>query len=61
MTGQAQQNGHGARVTDTAELARVQAEILRALREVKFGSVEIVIHDSRVVQIERREKTRFTA
>ena len=34
-------------------------EILRAGREVKFGSVEIVIHDSRVVQVERREKIRF--
>ena len=34
-------------------------EILRAIREVKFGSVEIVIHDSRVVQVERREKIRF--
>ncbi len=34
-------------------------EILRAIREVKFGSVEIVIHDSRVVQVEQREKIRF--
>ena len=59
MSGQTQRGGQGARVTDAAELARVQAEILRALREVKFGSVEIIIHDSRVVQIERREKTRF--
>ena len=34
-------------------------EILRAVREVRFGSVEIIIHDSRVVQVERREKVRF--
>jgi hypothetical protein len=34
-------------------------EILRALRQVRFGSVEIVVHDSKVVQIERREKFRF--
>lgn len=36
-----------------------ETEILRAVREVKYGSVEIVIHDSRVVQVERREKIRF--
>lgn len=35
------------------------AEILRAVKEVRFGSVEIIIHDSRVVQVERREKVRF--
>ena len=37
----------------------VAAEILRAVKEVRFGSVEIIIHDSRVVQVERREKVRF--
>jgi hypothetical protein len=34
-------------------------ELLQALRDLRFGSVEIVIHDSRIVQIERREKWRF--
>lgn len=34
-------------------------EIVRAVRQIRFGSVEIVIHDSRIVQIERREKVRF--
>jgi hypothetical protein len=38
---------------------RVLKEILRALEEIRYGSVEIVIHDSRVVQIERREKVRL--
>ncbi len=33
--------------------------IAEALREIRYGSVEIVIQNSRVVQIERREKTRF--
>ena len=37
----------------------VAREILRAVRSVNFGSVEITIHDSRVVQIERKEKVRF--
>lgn len=34
-------------------------EILAAVRSIRYGSVEIVIHDSKVVQIERKEKLRF--
>ena len=37
---------------------RIEQTILRALRDLRFGSVEIIIHDSKVVQIERREKVR---
>jgi hypothetical protein len=33
--------------------------ILRAIREIRYGSVEIIIHDSRIVQIERKEKIRL--
>ena len=33
--------------------------VVSALRGVRYGSVEIIIHDSRIVQIERREKLRF--
>ncbi|MCE9624974.1 MAG: YezD family protein, partial [Deltaproteobacteria bacterium] len=32
---------------------------LRALQDLSFGSVEIVVHDGRVVQIERKERVRF--
>lgn len=35
------------------------ASLLRAVQETRYGSVEIVIHAGRVVQIERREKVRF--
>ena len=39
-------------------------EILRAVEEIKqgsgFGSIEIVLHEGRVTQIEKREKLRFT-
>ena len=35
--------------------------VLRALRGLRFGSVEIVVHDGRVVQIERRERVRLDA
>ena len=45
-----------------AELAEndpIIRTILNAVRSVAFGSVEIVIQDSRIVQIERKEKFRF--
>jgi hypothetical protein len=31
---------------------------MQALRDLRYGSVEIVVHDSKIVQIERREKVR---
>lgn len=38
-------------------------EILRAVEAIKlgsgFGSIEIVLHEGRVTQIEKREKLRF--
>lgn len=37
----------------------VTQRILRALDGIHYGSVEITIHDSQVVQIERKEKLRF--
>jgi hypothetical protein len=32
---------------------------LHAVKGIRFGSVEITIHDGNVVQIERKEKLRF--
>lgn len=41
----------------------VVQEILRAIDQLRqgsgYGSVEITVHESRVTQIERREKVRF--
>jgi hypothetical protein len=37
----------------------IAQKILCAIKEIRFGSVEVVIHDSKVVQIERKEKIRF--
>ncbi|MDD2725411.1 MAG: YezD family protein [Methylovulum sp.] len=37
------------------EIAR---QIILMLENIRYGSVEIVIHDSKVVQIERKEKLR---
>lgn len=37
----------------------VIAEIQRAIEQLRFGSVEITVHEGRVTQIEKREKVRF--
>ena len=34
-------------------------EIAAALRGLRYGTVELVVHDARVVQLERRERVRF--
>ena len=34
-------------------------ELAEALRTIRYGAIELVIHDGRVVQLERREKMRF--
>jgi len=35
--------------------------ILRAMRNLRFGTIEIVIHDSKVVRIDRHERIRLDA
>lgn len=36
-----------------------ERELLRAVREMDFGTVEVTVHQSRIVQITRSEKVRF--
>jgi hypothetical protein len=36
----------------------IEQEILRAIARIDYGSIEVVIHDGKVVQIECREKIR---
>jgi hypothetical protein len=37
----------------------VLGTLARLIREVRFGSIEIIVHEGRITQIERREKVRF--
>lgn len=37
----------------------LEQEILRAIASIDYGSVEVTIHDGRIVQIECREKIRL--
>jgi hypothetical protein len=41
-----------------AEIDREQL-VLEALKKIKFGSVEVIVHEGQVVQIESKEKIRF--
>ena len=45
--------------SDSQDPQTVEQAIQLALKGLRFGSVEIVVHDSKVVQIERKEKTRL--
>jgi hypothetical protein len=33
-------------------------ELRNALQSIRYGAIELIIHDGRVVQLERREKVR---
>ena len=35
-----------------------EKDIANVIKGIKFGSVEITIHDSKIVQVERKEKIR---
>ena len=37
----------------------VLEEILKSIQQINYGEVVIVIHNSKIVQIERKEKKRF--
>jgi len=50
-------NGIDPRTDDSGD--EILRRIASAINGVRFGSVEVVIQDSRVVQIERKEKFRF--
>ena len=43
---------------DAQDDASILREILAALHGLKFGSVEITVHNGQLVQIERKEKFR---
>ena len=36
-----------------------ERHVLQAIRETTFGTIEVTIHQSRIVQITRSEKIRF--
>lgn len=45
--------------TPAPEEGDVAALIASLIKELRFGAVEITVHEGRVVQVERKEKYRF--
>lgn len=45
---------------ESETLKRISASINAIQNNTGFGSIEIVIHDGKIVQIEQREKIRFS-
>jgi hypothetical protein len=43
------------KIQRNAEIAR---QIMQMLETIRYGSVEIVVHDNKIVQIEKKEKLR---
>jgi hypothetical protein len=37
----------------------IAKEIISALNSIEYGQIQITVHNSRIVQIEKTEKTRF--
>ncbi len=38
---------------------KVLDEVIQAIKQINYGEIVITIHDSRIVQIEKKEKKRF--
>jgi hypothetical protein len=48
-------------ITVDIDLNDWERELLTAVRSLRYGSVEVTIHEGRVVQIEKRERVRYQA
>ena len=48
-----------SRRPDLSEDGEIVRQIIEAVRSVRFGQVQIIIQDSRVVQIDKTEKVRL--
>ena len=49
----------GAEPTPAPAATDHELDVLRAIRDTAFGTIEVVVHQSRIVQITRSEKLRF--
>ena len=44
---------------EDTQIEEVVATLRRALRDMRFGSISLTVHDARVVQVDVTEKRRF--
>ena len=49
----------GIRGTESASLSQEELAVLRAIRDTRYGAVEVVLHQARIVQIVKTEKLRL--
>jgi hypothetical protein len=59
MTGHSRMSTTSIGIEQTSPAGGWARSLLEAVRGLRYGSVEVVVHDGHVVQIERREKVRF--
>lgn len=52
-------NGASESADEPAVTAPWLSVVVEKVKSMRYGVVQIVVHDSRVVQIERTERTRF--
>jgi hypothetical protein len=55
----ADQAQRSSSVSTSSDMNSVNERIASAIADLRYGTVEITIHDGKVVQIERTEKIRF--
>jgi len=48
-----------AELITTQNIDDVVQQVVKAIQALRFGSVEIVVHEGRITQIEKREKLRI--
>ncbi len=53
--------GKSGMTENSGSRSELAAKILKAMDGIRYGSLEIVIHDSQVVRFERHEKIRLHA
>ena len=46
-------------IRTTEELTAEERQVLRAIRDTQYGAVEVVVHQSRIVQVVKTEKLRL--
>jgi hypothetical protein len=46
-------------ITSIDSIQPVEADVLAAIRRLRYGAVEVTVHDGRIVQVETREKVRI--
>ncbi|MFH1904357.1 MAG: YezD family protein [bacterium] len=39
--------------------SKILNEIVKSIKQINYGEVVIIVHDSKIVQIEKKEKKRF--